>query len=491
MATPQSSFIIQRLDGFGGNFVDSQYLGRAYETSRPHVFENTITKIFSSETNLFTGKLLTNMTGDKVGGSMEIDNEVYRWTLQGAEEKFAHVLENVESSNAAVGINLTPFKLKLDLNYYAMPDVLFGIDNEYPIAILEGPIPDGTGFIYVCRLQGDNPTLFVPQSMLVPGSEFNKVWTSVASEYNGVFGTQQYPNSFKLESQVGAFAQKFTVTDKAWREEGRLKIEFMYTVDGKTTKATRFLPMAEAKMWDTLHRSMEAQLVYGKKQTQAGPDGYWTKTGPGMRQQLRDSWVQYYNGPLSISDLKDYLLDIFITRKDEQQRRTVAMTGTLGAQLFHDALVALSNGFLKVDTTWINKIASPVETPHLAYGAQFTRYNGPHGVTIDLMVNSQYDSREYCKRMHPQYPNLPVDSARYTFMDFGTSEGVNNIQMLKVKDTYRWGYVSGTHTPTGPVKGGQAGALKAGYDMFCEGTAGLWIKDITRCGEYIWDFDIN
>lgn len=210
---------------------------------------------------------------------------------------------------------------------------------------------------------------------------------------------------------------------------------------------------------------------------------------PGLRQQMKDSWQEYYNGPLSIIDLKDFLLDIFITRKDENERKTVVVTGTLGAQLFHDALVAISNGFLTVDTHFINKIASPVDTPHLAYGAQFTRYNGPHGMTIDLMVNRMYDDRTYCKRMHPQYPNLPVDSARFTFLDLGTSGGESNMQMLKVKDTFRWGYVSGTVTPMGPVKGGQAGAMKAGYDMFTEATAGLFIRDITRCGEFIYDFE--
>lgn len=46
-----------------------------------------------------------------------------------------------------------------------------------------------------------------------------------------------------------------------------------------------------------------------------------------------------------------------------------------------------------------------------------------------------------------------------------------------------------THTPTGPVKGGQAGALKAGYDMFTEGTAGIMITDVTRCGELVMDVE--
>jgi hypothetical protein len=60
--------------------------------------------------------------------------------------------------------------------------------------------------------------------------------------------------------------------------------------------------------------------------------------------------------------------------------------------------------------------------------------------------------------------------------------GDSNIMLLKRKDTFRWGYLAGTHTPTGPVKGGAVSILKAGYDVFCEGSAGLWIKDVTRCG---------
>ena len=33
------------------------------------------------------------------------------------------------------------------------------------------------------------------------------------------------------------------------------------------------------------------------------------------------------------------------------------------------------------------------------------------------------------------------------------------------------------------------GALKAGYDMFTEATAGLYINDVTRCAEFIYDFE--
>lgn len=185
-------------------------------------------------------------------------------------------------------------------------------------------------------------------------------------------------------------------------------------------------------------------------------------------------------------------MDIFFARKNETERAVKTITGTLGSIFFHDALVAVANGFLTVDSHYIREIPSNVDTPHLAYGAQFTRYTGPEGIVIDVNKNDMYDSLEYCGRRHPQYTNRPIDSARMTFLDFAGGadmSGDGNIMMLKRKDTFRWGYLAGTWTPSGPVKGGAVSVLKAGYDVFCEGSAGLWIKDVTRCGEVIYDFE--
>ena len=493
MAQPRSSFIIKQLDGFGGSFVDSQYLGASYETGKPYVFQNTLMKIFSSTNRFFSGKLLLGMTGGKKMGTVEIDNEVYRWHLQGAEEKIATSLGIVDSANTLPGINNTSFQIWLDLDYYHAPDVLFGEDEDFPLEILDGPTPYGSGYLYTVRIQGDSPDVYFPTYLLEEGQEFDKVWTSVPSEYNDIFGTQQYPNSFMLESQVSAFAQKFTVTDKAWRDQGKLNIDFMYT-DPMTKQEKRvetFLPMAEAKMHDALYQSMEAQAWYGKKQTKPGNNDYWVKTGPGIREQLKDSWIEYYNGALTVNRIKDYLLDIFFSRVNEADRKTVAVTGTLGAFMFHDLLAAEASSFLTVDTNFTTKRTDPslAGRNELMFGAQYTKYHGPEGVELTLVKNPMYDSRRYSKRMHPQYSKYPIDSMRMTFLDFGVSGGENNIKLIKVKDTYRFGYVAGTHTPSGPVKGGQAGSLKAGYDMFTEGTCGIMITDITRCGELIFDYE--
>ena len=296
MPQPKSSFIIKHYEGFGGNFVDSDYLGAAYETGAPHVFEGTLMKIYSSRSRFFTGgKALIGMTGAKSFGTKEIDTDIYRWKLQGAEERSARVIENVEASNTTPGLNGTTFRIKLDIDYYHHPDVLFSEDNEYPLAIVEGPIADGTGFIYVVRIQSDNPTLYLNPAMLEAGREFNKVWTTIPSEYNQWFGTQQAPNSFMLESQLGFFGQSISVTDKALREQGRLGVDFMVTnAAGQTQKVSKFIPMYEARMWDEFYRSMEVNLVYAKKSTLPGKDKYWSKTGS--------------SGPLSVEIRIDYSL---------------------------------------------------------------------------------------------------------------------------------------------------------------------------------------
>lgn len=494
MATAQSSMIIKQYEGFGGNFIDSQYLGASYAgVGKPHVFQDTLMRIFSSQSRFFTGKPLQAMTGAQGAyGTFEIDTEIYEWYLQGADYRCALVVENMEPTNATPGLNKAKFRTKLDLNYYAQPDVLLPENNNYALEVVGSAVSDGTGYIYTLELQGDSFDQFLPPYLLEPGRQFSKGWTSVQSELNKDFGTQQYPSSMKLQHQIGYFAEKQTITDKAWRNQGRLGVSFLYEdpATGKDKKIDKFLPYAEAVMYDAFHMDMEVQFLLGKKQTKPTDSGYWKKTGNGIREQLKDSWIDVYSGTITTTRLKDYLMNIFFSRVNEQDRKVVATTGTIGSQNFHDMLAAEASSFLTIDTHFIEKIKS---TPrHLSFGAQFTHYQGPEGVEVSLMKNPMYDSLQYCKESHPLYAGRPIDSARLTFMDFGSAGSVNgkiqnNVMMLKEKDTYSWGVLHGTHTPNGPVKGGVAGSFIAGYEIFIQGSGGIWVKDVTRCGEMILD----
>lgn len=274
------------------------------------------------------------------------------------------------------------------------------------------------------------------------------------------------------------------------REQGRLAVDFLVTDNsGRESKVSKFLPFYEARMWETFYKSMEVQMLLGKKSNTPDTSGYLIKTGPGLREQVKDGWTEAYSTPLTVARLRDYLMSIFFARNDVQNRRIRVITGTLGALMFHEAISAVANGFLTVDSNWIQSAPSVGSTPGLAFGAQYVRYNAPQGIVVELTVNPFYDSVEFCNRYHPQYPAYPIDSARMTFLDFAMSGGEANISMLRVKDSFVHGFTQGLIGPNGPNKGGMVSGLVNAYDVACQGSMGLFIRDVTLTGELIYDYD--
>lgn len=489
MAAPQNSFTIRKYEGFGGSFVDSDHLATTYDAGRPYIFDQIMMKVFTAQ-NRFANKPLLGMTLAANNYKM-IDNERYRWKLEGAEEKSLRVVENVESGNATPGINGDTFKIKLDEGWCKAPDVLMGEDNEYPLRIVGEPVYDDDGYIYTVVLQTNDTSKSFPASALEPNKEFYKVWTSTSSEFNEEFGTMQFGANFELESQLSTFAQEFIVTDKAMRESGRLGIPLR--INGE--KKEKFIPVAEMKMREELYMSMEAQLMYGKRwDSENVGTKYRVSTGPGLREQLKDGHRQVYSGSLTVDFLRDYLLDIFFARKGKEDRKVTIMTGTMGAIMFHEMLAAQTSG--NNFFTAMHEVGKISESPrYLSYGAQFTHYQGPEGIEVDLVLNPLYDDIKYCRRTHPDYPGKPIDSWRMTILDFGNagedSKGnpESNIQLLKLQDYSRYGYVPGSVSPTGPVQGGSTVSAKAGCQYFVEDSAGIMVKDAARTGELILDFE--
>lgn len=466
----------------GGNFTDSDHLAAAYDGDKPQVLEQTLAQIYSS-TDRFNGKPLLGMTVAK-GKTLEIETDIYRWYLEGSEDKCLRSVENLErtAGNTTPGIGKTPFKIKLDEEWFSRPDVIFGEDNDYAIQILEGPFQEGTGYVYLCQLETDDYSKFIPLELLDSGKEFSKVWTTVQNEMNTDYGTQSYRGVFQLESQIGQFAQKLTVTDKAFRRDGRFGIPFTY----KGKKVEKFIPMAQAKMDNEFYMSMEAQWWYGEKYTGNGPDGYIKRQAPGLRQLLKDGWIEYYNGPLTEQMLKEYLMDIFFSREDENNRKVTLMTGTMGSLMFHDLLASSASSFLTMDTHYI----TGTDPRHLSYGAQFTHYIGPEGLDVTVVKNPLYDSRKYCKKMHPIHTDKPIDSWRMTVLDFGSKDGQDNIKVIKEKDTFTYGYHSGIIGKDGkPIQGGNVATMDRSVTYFISGSGSIHMSDATRGGELILDFD--
>jgi len=481
-------------DAFGGKFFDSDMIASAYDAGKPHVFDKIMGQVFSS-TDMFHGKPLLGMTMAKTGGSTEIDTDVFRWKLTGAQEKATRsveVLDGLDAAGSTPGINRTSFRIKLDEGWYTYPDVIEPEHDDYKLEIVDGPVHDGNGYIYTVKLQTDSFSKFLPPYLLASDMEFTKAWTSVGNEFNEFFGTMQFGSSFELECLIGAFANEFTVTDRLVREDNRMiGIPVPYRdKSGKLAYKDKFMHVAQMKLEDRLYCDIENQMWKGEKTTSVDDrTGYFKRTGPGVRQQLRDGHTLYYSGVLTEAELEDYLDGIYFSRVSIGDRKITAMTGSMGAVAFHNLLAASANSFLTVDSNYIQRVGKG-GVRHLSYGAQFTHYQGLNGIELDLTINPLNDDTHFCKRTHPLYPNKPLDSWRMTFLDFGTSDNNQNIQMLKVKDTRRWGYLEGTIDYKGaPIKGGSLRSKKAGVEFVTEGTGGIVIFDTLRGGEFIMDLE--
>lgn len=484
MSAVSSQFKIKHYDGFSGPFVDSDYLAAAFDTGSPHIFDDIMVETYMSQ-NRFKAMPLLGLTRG-MGNAREVDTDIYRWYAQGSEEKYIRITENLESGNATPGIGGASFRIKVDEDFIGVPDVILGPHPDYPLQILSGPVKDGTGNIYEVRIQDSDTSRFYPPEYLEVGSAFCKAWTTVASEFNDEFGGMYTSGAYQLESQLGAFAQEFLVTDKALREHGRIGIPIK---DSKGNRMYGFIPEYEMKMYDELEKSKNLAMIYGRKDSYMPEySKYMKRTGPGLRQQLADGHTQNYSGVLTERFLKDYLMDIFFARNDESNRDVVVMTGTMGSIAFHEALANAASGFLTVDTNYIKDMGDR----NLSFGAQFTQYRGPEGINVRVVKVPQYDNIAYCQRTHPDYPNKPLDSWRMTFVDFekpSSTDMSSNVMYLEVKDTYSHGFIPGTVGPNGPIQGGMTVKKVAGYERWVQGTAGICVLDTSKTGELIFDID--
>jgi hypothetical protein len=482
----------RKYDAIGGKFFDSDMIASAYDAGKPHVFDKIMGQLFSS-TDMFHGKPLLGMTMAK-GKTVEIDTDVFRWKLTGAEEKFTRIVEVMDNNDAAgstPGINRQTFRIKLDEAWYTYPDVIEGEHDDYHLEIVEGPVQDGNGYIYTVKLQTDNFSLFFPPELLAVGQEFCKVWTSVENEMNEYYGGINFSSTFELEQQIGAFADEFTVTDRMMREDSRMiGLPIPIRNDkGKVELVPKFITAAHAKLENRLYTDMEMQLWKGSKSTSVGPSGYFKRTGPGIREQLKQGHTMRYAGALTEAMLEDYLDGIFFSKVSHANRKITAMTGSMGAIAFHNLLATSASSFLTVDTNYIERTKDSGGARHLSYGAQFVHYQGLNGIEVDLVINPLYDDTSFCRRMHPDLKTKPLDSWRMTFLDFGEgNEGEDNITMLSEKSTRGWGYLEGAIDHMGkPKKGAAVTSKSKGCTYFTYGTAGIVQWDVSRGGELILD----
>ena len=343
------------------------------------------------------------------------------------------------------------------------------------VRIQSGPAPSGGGYAYVCRLQNDDVVAALVAAQAAVGVQWSKMF-SVYEEGGDQSGSTTYAMPMKLRSQLSTLRKEYSITGDA---ANQALVVALMDAEGKVYKDYKWLKYAEAEYWIQWHKEKERILWYGQMANGvAGANGRAARTGPCVQELLKDSHVHVYN-TLTETLIREYLLDIFFGRVDMSNRNIVAYTGEYGMLAFHQAMSDASAPFLTVDSKFISG-----EGRDLAFGGQFVKYIGPNGITLTLRHNPLYDDREINHIIHPSL-QVPVESMRFTFLDFGNAGGEANIKYVHKKNGYKLGYVSGLQTPYGPNKGGLMSNAKDAYTMIVHDQCGVQIDDVTRCGELI------
>lgn len=468
------------------NMTELNHLGASLAIE-PEKFEGPVTQLFSAQ-NIYSDNPLSSIAMLS-GAEKEITSNEWEWKKKGATDKPSVVLENVElATNTTPGQGRTMFKIKLDNNWYVSGDTLTPgtAGQTYQVRVMEDPMKHGNGWVYKVRLVNDDFQAFLPVSLLQPGQQWSKLF-STYEEGAVQDGSTVYSTPISLRNSLGKLRKKYMVTDYA--AEQVLAIQL---VDKKGNKHNSWINYAEVEYWRQWYKELEIARWYNRKaKSIEGSTGRSVDTFSGIREQIEADGHTHYYTNLTAKLIEDFLMDIFYSRTSPgSQRKIKVFTGEYGMKIFSEAmndLLSKRSWFIaNGNFNPVQKTSSPYNSNAYAYGYQFVKYIMHNGAELELVHQPLYDDRSINFEIDP-ITGYPVESMRFTFLDFsGTESGASsNIQLVSKKNGFKFGYMNGLISPYGPVKGGQMSHSGEFYSMHASKELGVHIEDATKCGELI------
>lgn len=485
MATLGSKLQTRQME-WHANMTDLNHLGKSLLV-KPDKMQGVMNQIFTSQNYFSDNPLSSQLMGSKVT-EKEINGLEWEWELKGASTRPLVVVENVEpASITQPGKFKRNFKIKLDEKWYKIGDYITpGTTNKkFQCRIQSNPTRHGDGWVYVVRLASDEATAFLPATYLKPGTPWGKLFSKYgeAAEQSG---STQFSMPIAFKNKLSKYRKDYRITDFA--STATLAVGMQ---NEKGEKKFSWMRYADVEYWMQWYREIEKGFWYGRS-TDSVIDqstGRPVQSGPGVQEQLEDSHVHRYS-ELTSTLIEEFLMDIFYSRvKPGKGRKIHAYTGEYGMLQFHKAVQDrfAKSGFLQiVDDTFIQKSSSDYHSNALSFGFQYTTFKMANGIELQLIHNPLYDDREINFEIDP-ISGYPVESQRFTFLDFSGESGDSNVCIMNKKDGYTFNYINGLFGPTGPANGENFTSSHSGdyYEMHVGKVCGVHINDITKCGELI------
>ena len=455
--------------------TESTHLSNAFMTE-PDTASSTISRAFG-----YAGVTALDFLTKGMGRSKELTNREYRWFLQGDDERAIVVTGNMGDGGATPGINRTTFRVKFAEKWFANSDVLVPDNRDYPVRVMFDPEFDGTDYIYTLKLTSPDPTKFMPAALIASGAQFSKEF-STQEEFSSTSGDTHFATPFALGNHMSTLRKSYSISRSAMTD-----VMIIQAVDASTgRKSSLWVTYAEWQALAQWAREVESMLWYSKYSADAqgltdvlGASGRPVYQGAGVREQISASNKRYYT-TLTENIIREFLMDLSYNTRPEGARKFVAFTGEYGFSEFDKALKNSASQFVLVDSKFITGNGQ-----ELSLGGQFTTYRGLNGTELTLKKLPLYDNTVRNRQLHP-VTKRPLESYRFTLLDFSMYDGESNIQKVYKKDSeqVQW-YIEGSCGPMGTKRNGSSSSPIDGYIVHYLTECGIMIKNPTSCGELI------
>ena len=448
----------------------------------------------------------------------------YKWQVPVAQD-LPYIVEDIESANAAKGVDGTTFKIKLNKRSFGHGDIItYDKYNGLEMYVTAADIlPTGDGFIYTVQLVNNDNAKYLDNKYLASGtkvfrkgsargeygerfSDIGNVNAGFREFYNYVGGAEahvHYSVSSRADLMLkgGLKADGTVPVVELWRNFDKssdpsiTNLEDMASKMGKdyvkkayqSGQLTRtFLTAMEAAHLTKIANDIETYLMWGQggKVKQDGPDDI--RLSVGLWKQLDNSYKRIYNkGSFNLDLFKSEIFNFFNGKVEFQgpdpKRSLVVQTGLGGMKLVNEAIKreAINSG-LVINASEVGAITG--KGMDLNFGFAYTQYVIPFLANVKFVLNPAFDNIHTNDIENPIIDGFPLSS--YNFIIFDVTENTNdNIYLLKLSwdNQLKWFYQNGTMDYMGRSQGFQSSGNFNGYRVFMTQTMpAIWVKDPTK-----------
>lgn len=409
----------------------------------------------------------------------------FRWRLMGHTDKNVPLVSclingSAISSTSQAGRAGARFNLRFSEPWFSAPSVIVGEKNElYPIRIVSGPIEAGSYFDYECELLTGDANLYIPYDELVAGKRFSYEYTPAEQTLSKEGSSPVYTSPFSMRNQ-------FTMLRMSDKRPGNMisrPVAWSWVVpEGSGTKTmSTWMQYADWELYRQFRNQKNRYTMFGTSNRtqdntyrQFGSSGNVLQVGAGLRQQMSQSNVFYYNA-FDIDMFTDILVDLSVGKVAEDNRHIMVRTGEYGMIQFSKALEKYAKLYTPLMDT--NRVYMTGKNT-MGFKGQFLEYMGPNGIKVSIMRESMYDDPARNKILHPSGKGF-AESYTYDIFSVGTINGEPNIRKVYQKGMDMiMGYIPGLRDPYTP---------KLERKMMASPVDGYEIHLATNCGAMIID----